>query len=163
MPRAVSATSEFPRIFHLGVVESIFRMGVVTTLSKKLSAIESLPTGLRKLKHYAEDLEKTRLSALRALDSFRMLTSVSATRARMLMDYGIKTFRTNLLERALDHKLRDLEFLLSSQYNLRLQKQLQLLAIIVGFFTLVVAIAGIVGMDQLITFFRNLVLKLSSL
>jgi hypothetical protein len=72
----------------------------------------------------------------------------------------IKTFNINFLEQSLDRKLKDMEFSLPSQYTLSLQKQLQLLAILVSILTLVTTIIGIIGVNRLYKFFQNLFILL---
>lgn len=123
---------------------------------RQLRNIKNIPNKLKYLRSYTRRLEETRLSVIQAIDTFRMLTGVSAVRARMIIDSGLQTFEIEPLVQSLEHKLQDMNSLLTSQYNLQLQKQLQLFAIILGFFTLIITMVGVIGLDRIITFFQKL-------
>ncbi len=123
---------------------------------RQLRNIKNIPNRLKDLRSYTRQLEKTKLQVIQAIDTFRMLTGVSSVRAKMIIDSGLQIFEIEPLVQSLDHKLQDMNSLLSSHYNLQMQKQLQLLTIIFSFFTLIVTITGIIGLDRLIEFFKKL-------
>lgn len=123
---------------------------------RQLHSIKNIPKRLKELRSYTKHLEETKLQVIQAIDTFRMLTSVSAFRAKMIIDSGLQIFRIEPLVQSLEHKLQDMNSLLLSQYNLQLQKQIQLLTIILGIFTLIITIVDIIGWDRLITFFQKL-------
>jgi len=158
---AYVSEKHLPIEFYLRIMESLKSFAAILhyydiTTYKQLSAIKKFPTKLRELKHITEKLEHTRINALKAIDTFRMLTSASATRIRMLMDHGIRIFELNSLEENLNYKLHEIEDLLSKQYNLQLQKQLQIITIILTIFATIVAVVGIIGLDRLVEFVKKL-------
>jgi len=146
---------------YLRIVESLKVLAALLhyydiTTYKQLSTIEKFPTKLRELKHITEELEANRINALRTIDTFRMLTSASATRVKMLMDHGIRIFGLNPIEESLDYKLREIEELLAKQYNLQLQKQLQVMTILLAIFSILITVIEVIGVDRFVEFVRRL-------
>lgn len=123
---------------------------------EQLCQIETTHGGLRRLRRHTRKLERTRLNALRVIDTFRMRTSVSAMRARVVIERGVETFKIDSLEESLTRKLEQLEFLLSSQYNLNIQRRLTAITIAIGIFTIIVTIVGVVGWNNIVAFFKSI-------
>jgi hypothetical protein len=126
---------------------------------KQLSEFKKIPTSLKNLAFNARQLEETRLKVIQAIDMFRILTDVSAVRAKMIIDTGLAIFIIEPMVISLEHKLQVMDSLLSSNYSLQLQKKLQWLAIIIGFFTLTVTAVSFIGYDRFVKIFQNLFCK----
>jgi len=147
----VKGELHMPPVAYINIVVTLKTMAAMLhhydiMTYRQLSNITNIPNRLKALKSYTRRLEETKLQVIQAIDTFRMLTGVSAVRSKIILDSGLQIFRIEPLIRSLEH----------NHYNLQLQKQLQLLAIILGFFTLFITIVSIIGLDRLITFFQKL-------
>lgn len=147
--------------FYLQIVETLKATAALlhyydVKVYEQLRAISDFPIKASKRKSLADGLEQTRLDAIKALDTFRMLTALSATRAKIVLDHGTEVFEIRALVESINSKLRDIDSLLTSQYDLQLQKQIWLITIILGVVAIIATLLGVVGFDRLKAFFEGL-------
>ncbi len=119
-----------------------------------LKSIDARRLRYRELKKLTNELENLRIDTLRVLYSYKILSSVSATRARLFMSKCIDTFHIEDLVNSLRDKIDALEDQIGKQYNLELQKRLQLFTIILTIIAILVTIFGLIGIDRLLKWFE---------
>lgn len=151
--------------FYIGVIRTLKIMLALLhyydiKAYNEIKKLKTIPRKLGKIKETTQKLETLQLDISRILDCYRMLTTVSATRARMLFEHVIRIFQIRDIEKNLKDKMDRIDDLLSKEYNLRIQKYLQWLAITVAIFTLVITLINVLDIDKLrmfiLNFFSNL-------
>ncbi len=107
--------------------------------------IKRMPRWMRLVRKRIRELEQLRLGITRSLDAYRMLTAVSATRARMILQKALEIFSIKDLVADLKDSMVEIDELLSGDYRVRLQRTLQWFAITIAVFTLIVTLVEVVG------------------
>ncbi len=151
---------QLPLDFYLSIVRALKAMTTMLQhydieAYRRIKQIRSFPKRIRRVRKQIRELEELRLGITRSLDAYRMLTSVSATRARMILNEGLEVFSIRNLVADLRDSMGEIDELLSREYNVRLQRTLQWFAIIVALFTLFTAVVQVVGAEKFRFFIRS--------
>lgn len=140
--------------FYLSIVRALKAMTTMlqhydVEAYRAIQQIRRIPKRIRQVRKQIRELEELRLGMTRSLDAYRMLTSVTATRARMMINEGLEVFSIRSLVSDVRDSMNEFDELLSREYAVRLQRSLQLFASIVALFTLIVTLVQIVGAERL--------------
>ncbi|MET0764937.1 MAG: hypothetical protein ABWY29_08725 [Blastococcus sp.] len=110
---------------------------------RAVADLEDVPSRLGALRRETEALEVRRFEIMRALDTWRMLTAVSASRSRWFLAAVTDQFGVATVQAGVQAKLNEIELVLGHRYNVSLQRTLQLLALGVGILSLLATGLGI--------------------